>query len=473
MGTDFSSIRVHTDEAAAEMNTHLGANAFTRGRDVYFARGQFTPETREGRRLLAHELTHVVQQGGGAAGLLQRQPVEKAKEFEQEVPIGMIEYSIKGGPDVSSGVTEALVAAAQKRLAKGPIKDPEGLRELRSLALADDTISDAERLFLAALLDPKNADRIKAIKLKSEEARDLRLSFTLDESTEKQLRAVAELGRPGAGRGKPDAQILALAGAKGADRGRVNSRAKVLLKFARDRKVPESDILEAMRVGGSDGTPGDMVAAAALYAIAVAASHPLAADVKAGRIKVDEMHVAEEAVYAPTGSGGLRKGDTIYVKPSFDVSDLLDRATAIHELEHARQDKAESSPAVKSGSELEPDAYVAGARYALLEIAGLPEKARPAAVKKLSLAWSRVDMYAAVVAGNAAADRLLPVLKAINAARKKDVQLTEEDFKKTDSELRELIAHHLGEHEAKKRVELTGQSGESVFDRLRSPKPPK
>jgi hypothetical protein len=217
-----------------------------------------------------------------------------------------------------------------------------------------------------------------------------------------------------------------------------------------------------------------MVAAGAVYAIAAAATHPLAADVKAGRIKVDEMQLLDthQAVYAPTGGGGLRKGDTIYVKPSFDISDLLNRATAIHELEHARQDKAESGPVEKAGTELEPDAYVAGVRYTLLEIAGLPEKTRPAAVKKVALAWARFDMYAAVVAGNAAPALLLPVLKAINAARKKDAQLTAEDFTKSDSELEELIAHHIGP-EAKKRVALTGLSGESVFDKRLSPNRPK
>lgn len=65
-GVSFSPVRIHTGESAAAMSDDLGANAFTHGRDIYFARGRFAPETREGRHLLAHELTHVVQQGGGA-----------------------------------------------------------------------------------------------------------------------------------------------------------------------------------------------------------------------------------------------------------------------------------------------------------------------------------------------------------------------------------------------------------------------
>ncbi|HRF39705.1 MAG TPA: DUF4157 domain-containing protein [Saprospiraceae bacterium] len=64
-GTDFSGVNIHTDTEAMQMNKELGAQAFTHGQDVYFNAGKFSPEHTEGKRLLAHELTHVVQQGGG------------------------------------------------------------------------------------------------------------------------------------------------------------------------------------------------------------------------------------------------------------------------------------------------------------------------------------------------------------------------------------------------------------------------
>jgi Domain of unknown function (DUF4157) len=59
---DFSEVRVHTDPAAARSAAGLGALAYTAGRDVVFAAGRFAPGTREGDRLLAHELAHVAQQ---------------------------------------------------------------------------------------------------------------------------------------------------------------------------------------------------------------------------------------------------------------------------------------------------------------------------------------------------------------------------------------------------------------------------
>ena len=59
---DFSEVRVHEGNEAARMSRMLGAKAFTHGRDVFFGEGQYDPHTIDGKRLLAHELTHVHQQ---------------------------------------------------------------------------------------------------------------------------------------------------------------------------------------------------------------------------------------------------------------------------------------------------------------------------------------------------------------------------------------------------------------------------
>jgi uncharacterized protein DUF4157 len=72
-GHDFSRVRVHTDAKAAESSRDFDALAYTIGEHVVFAPGRYDQATHAGRRLLAHELAHVVQQGGGAVAL-QRQP---------------------------------------------------------------------------------------------------------------------------------------------------------------------------------------------------------------------------------------------------------------------------------------------------------------------------------------------------------------------------------------------------------------
>lgn len=68
LGADFGGVNVHTDARADSLNRSLGARAFTTGRDIFFRHGEYAPETHRGRELIAHELTHVVQQGGGARG---------------------------------------------------------------------------------------------------------------------------------------------------------------------------------------------------------------------------------------------------------------------------------------------------------------------------------------------------------------------------------------------------------------------
>ncbi len=63
-GADFSQVRVHTDSRAAELAKAVNARAFTVGQDVAFGAGQYSPTTTEGKKLLAHELTHTIQQKG-------------------------------------------------------------------------------------------------------------------------------------------------------------------------------------------------------------------------------------------------------------------------------------------------------------------------------------------------------------------------------------------------------------------------
>jgi len=66
MGHDFSGVNVHADSESDGLNKQLGARAFTTGSDIFFRQGEYNPASSGGQELLAHELTHVVQQGGAA-----------------------------------------------------------------------------------------------------------------------------------------------------------------------------------------------------------------------------------------------------------------------------------------------------------------------------------------------------------------------------------------------------------------------
>jgi hypothetical protein len=88
-GYDFSQVRVHTDSRAAESARAINALAYTAGSSIVFGAGQYVPESSVGRELIAHELTHVLQQAQGAGtagthvstGLAQRQPAPKPVTF--------------------------------------------------------------------------------------------------------------------------------------------------------------------------------------------------------------------------------------------------------------------------------------------------------------------------------------------------------------------------------------------------------
>jgi hypothetical protein len=66
MGADFSGVKVHTDPKSHSLSQSIQAKAFTTGEDVFFNEGQYKPSSPEGQELIAHELTHVVQQKGAS-----------------------------------------------------------------------------------------------------------------------------------------------------------------------------------------------------------------------------------------------------------------------------------------------------------------------------------------------------------------------------------------------------------------------
>jgi|GEM_PF-3699915 len=113
MGTsfahDFSDVNIHTGRDAIEMNRELGAQAFTYGRDIYFNSGKYNPESTTGKELLAHELTHVVQQRGTTERQLRRKisvqdpdkniPNPDGKGLTQTNELTVLEYMAQLCPD--------------------------------------------------------------------------------------------------------------------------------------------------------------------------------------------------------------------------------------------------------------------------------------------------------------------------------------------------------------------------------------
>jgi hypothetical protein len=106
-GSDFSSVRVHDHDRAAEAARSLQARAFTLGRDVVFGAGEYAPATPAGRRLLAHELTHVVQQSSAGfaapAMALRVGPADDGYEREAEAVADAVMAGGPAGPIAAAG----------------------------------------------------------------------------------------------------------------------------------------------------------------------------------------------------------------------------------------------------------------------------------------------------------------------------------------------------------------------------------
>jgi hypothetical protein len=89
-GADFSGVKIHTGSEAVQMNKELGSHAFTSGNDIYFNEGKYDPASKGGQTLLAHELTHTVQQGASSTQVQKSTDTppkdEKGKDEEAKMP---------------------------------------------------------------------------------------------------------------------------------------------------------------------------------------------------------------------------------------------------------------------------------------------------------------------------------------------------------------------------------------------------
>lgn len=100
-GADFSNVRIHNDSRSAQMNQDLGARAFTVGNDIHFNHGQYHPGSQDGQKLLAHELTHVVQQNGAGTQIQRDLAIEPpnldaiARELSEEEIQDAIAYNTR------------------------------------------------------------------------------------------------------------------------------------------------------------------------------------------------------------------------------------------------------------------------------------------------------------------------------------------------------------------------------------------
>jgi hypothetical protein len=173
-GSDFGDVRIHDTPAANRISRSISAEAFTTGKDVFFAKGAFDPESAQGQHLLAHELGHVAQGSGGTRIQRKWNPFGKTDEQKDK---------------------HAKAKAAKKELLakRKAMKDKDA--EVRAAAKADNAKTKAETAKVAASYDgakkPKTDKSTKHLQLEKD--------FQIFLDGERQARSNARLDAKNAG----------------------------------------------------------------------------------------------------------------------------------------------------------------------------------------------------------------------------------------------------------------------------------
>lgn len=149
LGRSFSDVRVHTDAHADASARAVGALAYTVGRDVVFRSGAFAPETEGGRRLLAHELVHVVQQGSSTSDAdLQALRVAPADDLGERDADQRAAQAVDAGTAPPSAPPTGAPVALQRRLEVEEAEpEPVAPRVLSAVDNARSTLSTGNILF--------------------------------------------------------------------------------------------------------------------------------------------------------------------------------------------------------------------------------------------------------------------------------------------------------------------------------------
>src|SRR4051794_8233259 len=150
MGQDFSDVTIHRDAESDQLNKQVSAEAFTTGKDIFFREGKYDPVSNEGQKLLAHELTHVVQQRNAppASELRVSDPNEaseqQAKSVADSVTSPASSASAGGGAASSVGRLEDGSSLDRQAMMHGEDEEKEGQGETNMAMQAARAESEGE-----------------------------------------------------------------------------------------------------------------------------------------------------------------------------------------------------------------------------------------------------------------------------------------------------------------------------------------
>jgi len=383
-GADFSQVRVHYDDEAETLTSEVNAQAFTHENHIFFNNGKYEPGSSEGKKLLAHELTHVLQQGHG-------EPVKRVAERDATGTRFTGNYIFNPGHD---GLNSSFFNMVKRFVADGSLSDAE-IRALRKDAIdRNGSVLHAELLLMAAMRNPVNvalmqAHRGGSLILSMSNIRQADKDYVINfdradvppELAQPLLRlAIALLGLSGetvaeatiAINRVAEKRILEIGGKQFVDQA---NKLIVAASFT-NPVVPLQEVVTAMVNAAADSTPGDQIMAGSAYVIARRFGHSTAPHILSGRIKVDALTPsvyrrllgAGDATYSYSTDEDVRKANTLYLPTNADIFRLDIRALIIHELTHAEDDLSRSTEQLVDSLDLESRAYVAQGRHMLEEV---------------------------------------------------------------------------------------------------------
>ena len=328
---------------------------------------------------------------------------------------------------VGDDLDQSFVELAKRLVGAGALHAPE-LRVLRRHALdRHGTVDDYERMFMAALMMPGNAVVLASTPV----GPGASVTFALT-TIGPNMRTVIDLDResvPVSVSSPLAAEHEVRAHARGFD-----TEVSALLKFATQAHVELPNLLQAMLAGASDSSAGDQLMAGTVYAIATADEDPLAGELLAGHFKVDGMLSAQLnalpvssnpqldilATYQSVPGGGM-KGDTLYIRVVFDITDTAQRSIVIHELQHARDDRAAGSGSVRPAPgptqvEMEATAFRVQGRYVLEQMLAQAPADRTATAQRLVAQIQDLEELGQLIEAVSDRARFAPVMAAITTA---------------------------------------------------------
>ncbi|WP_354667420.1 eCIS core domain-containing protein [Pseudotamlana agarivorans] len=390
-GTDFSDVNIHTDDDAIQMNKELGAQAFTHGKDVYFNSGKYNPDSSEGKHLLAHELTHVVQQNS-------------KKKIQREA-----ETDALGNYTNNYIFRNNTFFRRIKRVVSDGILSDDEIRELKTYAIGvNGTVKHSELLLMAAMRQSANVTLMNSyrsgnliIPMTAIPASDRDYVMNIDRGAMpadiqalRLRRFLVQIGLNTESMSDLNNEIDVLVYEQiiAAGGNTFRDKAEKITFFLMDSSIPADEVLSAMINAAADSTSGDKVMAGITYIIAKEYNHPMATRLLNGTLKIDaliprvyrRLMGGGEASYQYSTDGDLRKADTLYLPTSLDLLYIRDRALIMHELTHASDDFSSSTVRRENSIDLEMTAYRAQGRYIMDGIRSEPSGTVPGLVTAAS-----------------------------------------------------------------------------------------